>query len=100
MKLDTNMLLLLAAGGVGLYFFMQRDKQAAPAGGLSPTDMAIMQQMAEMQSAAAANQAAMMKIIQQAKASGDPEKAANPWTHPDTIVKFAELGIQVAGMFV
>lgn len=99
MKLDTNMLLLLAAGGVGLYFLMQR-RQAAPAGGLSPTDMAILQQLSDMQSAAAANQTAMMKIIEDAKKSGDPKKMSNPWTHPDTIVKFAELGIQIAGMFV
>ena len=101
MKLDTNMLILLAAGGVGLYFLMNKNKQGGSMpGGLSAGDMAIMQAMAEQQAAASANQQAMMAIIQQAKQSGDPEKAGNPWTHPDTIVKFAELGISVAGMFV
>lgn len=103
MKIDQNMILILAALGVGgflFYQYTQKGKVTTGGAGLSPGDLAIMKALQDQQAAAGANQAAMLKIIQEAKNSGDSEKEMNPWTHPDTIVKFAELGVSVAGMFV
>lgn len=100
MKIDTNMLILLAAGGAALYFVTKDKNGGSGAGAISPADMAMMEQLANMQASAAANQEAMMQIIANAKQSSDPEKQTNPWTHPDTVMKFAQLGVDVAGMFI
>lgn len=100
MKIDTNMLILLAAGGVGLYFVMKSGAfggGGGASGGLSQSDMMMMEYLQNTQASADANAAAMMKIIKDMKAdSGDDDY--NPWTDPKTIMEMAKIGVQIGGI--
>lgn len=98
MKKDSTTTLLLIAGAAGLYFLVTMNRKE-PAG-MSQTDVAMMQQLAQMQTAAAMQQDAMIRIIQDAKASSNSSEAMNPWIHPNTVMKMASLGIQLGSLFV
>lgn len=95
MKMDPTMLLLIAGGAAAAIYFATRGKGAVT-NGLSQSDMAMMQQLTQMQAAAGANQEAMARIISDARKK-DP--VANPWASPDVLFGLARIGIEIADTF-
>ncbi len=92
-------MLLIGAGLVGGYFLLTKTEILGPKG---PTaeDMAMMQMLAETQQAARVQQQEMMAIIGEMRSgAGGAAAAADPWSSPETWTKFAEIGVDFAGLF-
>lgn len=98
--ISTTTLLLIGGGLIGGYFLLSKTGVLGPSGP-SAEDMAIMQMLADSQSAARVQQNEMMAIVSELRAgAAGAEAQANPWESPELYLKFAEMGVNIAGMFV
>lgn len=95
---DMMMIALLAGGGFLAYTMMNKGQSSGTTGGLSQTDLLLVQSLKDSQSAAAANQAQIMALLAQNRASkGDKW---NPLQDGQFITDMAKLGVQLTSAII
>ncbi len=98
--MSTTTLLLIGGGLIGGYFLLSKTGVLGPSGP-SAEDMAIMQMLADSQNASRVQQQEMMAIVTELRAGAAGSAAQQDrWSSPELYLKFAEMGVNIAGMFV